>query len=206
MLSNYERVLLQMPERFLQYDQRPMCSRFAHDHDYFYLRMLRRPYRVSRAAGTVSWQTDFGRWMPAGFHEAMTIYDLLCCARPDRQLSGRFCRAENLPGAAHGANPARDLLAPFAAVCDRAPEQLAAACRALGGVPLPVGEVSFRLQLFDELPLMLQFWESDEEFPPELKLMWDENTLQFLKFETVWYAAAYLVERLTAWMEKRRIE
>lgn len=206
MLSNYERVLLQMPERFLQYDQSPMCSSYAHDRDYFYLRMLMRPYRVSRAAGTVSRQTESGDWASAGYHEAMTIYDLLCCARPDRQLSGRYCRAENLHGTAYGANPAGEMLAPFAAVCDRAPEQLAAACRALGGVALPVGEVSFQLQLFDELPLILQFWSSDAEFPPELKLMWDENTLQFLKFETVWYAASCLIERLTAWMETRRIE
>ena len=26
---------------------------------------------------------------------------------------------------------------------------------------------------------MVQFWSSDEEFPPVFKLMWDENVLMF---------------------------
>ena len=49
--------------------------------------------------------------------------------------------------------------------------------------------------------MIVQFWSSDEEFPPVFKLMWDENTLQYLKFETVCYAAAFLTQRLRAKME-----
>ena len=92
-------------------------------------------------------------------------------------------------------------MTPFAALCDRAPEKLARACRELGGVDMGMGELSFRLPLFDFLPVMVQFWSSDEEFPPVFKLMWDENTLQYLKFETVCYAAIFLTQRLRAKME-----
>ena len=47
---------------------------------------------------------------------------------------------------------------------------------------------------------MVQFWSSDDEFPPVFKLMWDENVLAFLRFETVCYAARFLVMRLQAHM------
>ncbi len=68
--------------------------------------------------------------------------------------------------------------------CDRKPEALRAACLALGGREIPMGELSFEIPLFDFLPVMVQFWSSDEEFPPVFKLMWDENVLMFLRFET----------------------
>ena len=74
------------------------------------------------------------------------------------------------------------------------------ACRELGGVDMGMGELSFRLPLFDFLPVIVQFWSSDEEFPPVFKLMWDENVLMFLRFETVCYAARFLVMRLQAHM------
>lgn len=202
MLTNHERVLMQMPQLFLKYDQRQMRSRFEVGGEFLYLTLLAWRYRVSLTAGTVEYLTDGGAWTPAGYYDAMTIYDLLCCAKADAELSGRYCRAENLPGAAYGANPAKDLLAPFAAQCDRESEKLASACRKLGGVPLPVGEISFRLALFDCLPVILQFWSSDDEFPPELKVMWDENTLRFLKFETLWYATFHLIDRLREEMNR----
>ena len=104
------------------------------------------------------------------------------------------------PGTIHGANPAKGAFDDFAADCDRKPEALRAACLALGGREIPVGELSFEIPLFDFLPVMVQFWSSDEEFPPVFKLMWDENVLMFLRFETVCYAARFLVMRLQAHM------
>ena len=84
--------------------------------------------------------------------------------------------------------------------CRVTPEKLKKACLALGGIELPMGELSFQVPLFDFLPVIVQFWSSDEEFPPVFKLMWDENVLQFLRFETVCYAARFLVNRLQAHM------
>ena len=54
--------------------------------------------------------------------------------------------------------------------------------------------------MFDFLPVIVQFWASDDEFPPVFKLMWDENALSFLRFETVCYAARYLTSRLQSYM------
>mgnify|MGYP004663210539 FL=1 len=196
--SNYDITLQRMPAEFLKYDQRRMIRNFAleHDDNFLYLRFLARRYRVGREDGTVMWQDVSGAWRQAGFNDAMTIYDLLCCAKDGCHLSGQYRKAENLRGAMYGANPAAGLFDGIAARCAENPAALVRACRALGGEALPVGEISYKIPLFDFLPVILQFWLPDEEFPASFKLMWDENTLDFLKFETVCYAALFLVDRL----------
>ena len=130
----------------------------------------------------------------------MTIYDLLCCAKDGARLLGRYCQAEHLPGTMHGANPAKGAFDDFAASCDKGPNKLRTACEALSGRDLHTGELSFEIPMFDFLPVVVQFWSSDDEFPPVFKIMWDENVLAFLRFETVCYAARFLVTRLQALM------
>lgn len=199
--SNYDITLSRMPREFLKYDQSRMarfCGRA--DAGFLYLRLLDRQYRVSRALGTIDWTQDGKDWHAAGFLDAMTIYDLLCCAKEGARLSGHFCRAENLPGTMHGADPDKGAFDAFARDCDKDPAALARACRQLSGTALSTGEIAYQLPLFEFLPVVVQFWSSDDEFPPSFKLMWDENVLQFLRFETVCYAARFLISRLQAQM------
>ena len=51
--------------------------------------------------------------------------------------------------------------------------------------------------------MVLQFWESDEEFPSSLTLLMDGSILDFMHFETVWYAAGHLLTRLKRLAEDR---
>lgn len=46
-------------------------------------------------------------------------------------------------------------------------------------------------------PVLLQFWEGDEEFRPKLMLLWDENSMAFLHYETTYYLQGDLLERLS---------
>ena len=59
-----------------------------------------------------------------------------------------------------------------------------------------MGDVSYTIPLFDFFPVTLQFWDGDEEFDPVLKLMWDRRTLDFMRYETTYYAADHLLQRL----------
>ena len=83
-------------------------------------------------------------------------------------------------------------------------EALAEACRALGGVPEGKGDVAYRIQVFPFLPVIIQFWNSDEEFEPELQFLWDTNVLQYLHFETLWYVMGHMVKRLREMVENRK--
>ena len=46
------------------------------------------------------------------------------------------------------------------------------------------------------LPVVLQFWDADEEFDAVLKLMWDEHILDYMHYETTYFAAVHLLERV----------
>ena len=43
---------------------------------------------------------------------------------------------------------------------------------------------------------MVQLWYGDEEFPPRLRFLWDENTTRYIRYETTWYALGLLMKRL----------
>ena len=68
--------------------------------------------------------------------------------------------------------------------------------------PGTVGDVSSILPVFDFLPVMLQFWDADEEFDAVLKFMWDYNTMDFMHFETIAFATMHLIERLKETVEE----
>ena len=66
----------------------------------------------------------------------------------------------------------------------------------MGGTERKGADAGFDIPVFQELYITLLFWEGDEEFAPRLRFLWDENALQYLKYETMYYAVGYLKERL----------
>lgn len=198
-MSNYEITKRRMARSFAQYDQEEMARKFhlSGDAEYLYIRFLNRPYRIHRAEGTVTWSEDgFLSCAEAGFHEAMTLYDVLCNSSEVPAAAGEFVHLNRLVNAA--SKPEQDgmLNERQTRLFDHREAALSRACQMLGGVKWGKGDVAYRLPLFDFLPAALQFWDSDDEFPASLQLLWDKNILQFMHFETVWYAAAHLLSRL----------
>ncbi len=78
-------------------------------------------------------------------------------------------------------------------------DEARALCRSWGGIEQKQGDVSFIVPLFDFFPVWLQFWAGEEELGigPKLNCLWDANTLDFMFYETTWYARGYLQSRLT---------
>jgi hypothetical protein len=52
------------------------------------------------------------------------------------------------------------------------------------------------------LTVAIQFWEGDDEFPPRVRWLWDENALMYLKYETMWFALGLLRSTLRAEMKQ----
>ena len=198
MRDNYAITTARAAQLFLGYDSAAMAEKFALplDEAYLYITFVAAPYRVSRRTGLVE-RLGGAQPAPAGFNESLTIYDVLCDSKPGCRLSGRYCRVNSLPGVAQTAGLGNDLFDSSAVRFDRDPAALARACEALGGTPLSGADVGYTLPLFPFLPVQLRFWRSDEEFPPSLQLLWDEHTLQFMRYETTYYAANHLFTRLS---------
>lgn len=196
--SNYLIQARQAKERFLTYDQQAITRklRLMTDSDYIYVNLLCQPYRLHRHTGNLERQTC-GTWTDANsYEEVMTLLDLLCDSREDRSLSGNWKSMQSFGLMFH-----RDLLEekrdPWAERFQRDPEALRRACLALGGQVILGGDVSYSIELFDGLRIGLQFWEGDEEFPPRLRYLWDENALMYIKYETMYFAITLLLHRLS---------
>ncbi len=198
MADNYEKFMEDSRKRFLAYDQEEMIRRFAlrADASSIYFHILGREAALDRETGYLR---RGGR--RAGVNESVTVYDILSRAQNAPKLSGRWTSITDLGGhiaVSHTQNlrPDREIRP----LVGRTAE-LDALCRRLGGVRRSQGDVSYELPLFDFFPIWMQFWDADEEFPAQLKCMWDANTLDFMHYETTWYAQHFLREELVRGVE-----
>ena len=195
--DNYAIQTRQAQDRFLTYDQQKLIGKFRmrHDEAYLYLPMLSQRYRISRKTGEMQRETARG-WADANTHgEVMTLLDLICDSREDRFISGKWKDMGAFGLLFHRSlleNP-RD---PWADRFEADPEGFRKACLALGGEPFPKGDLAYSIELFDGLRVLVQLWFGDEEFPANLRLLWDENALMYIKYETMWFAKGILLKRI----------
>jgi len=163
-----------------------------------YLQLFDLPCRVRLTDGYAEC-AEAGTFRAAEFGAAMILFDLLGYttenARPadDYALLRSFSRVQNArsyAGEGMFADAERDF--------DRQFALLKPACEALGGVPFGKGDASYRIPLFKDLHMVFSFWRSDEDFPASLGLRFDANTLQYMHYETMWYAAFLCIHRISA--------
>ena len=199
--NNYLLQAAQAKLFFLSYDQEALIRKLnlPFDGDYLYPVLFARRYRLSRTSGDLEWD-DNGVWRDANTHEeVMTLLDLICDSQENRGVSGRWKNMADFGHAFHQSLlEERD---PNAELFQSRQSAFRYACEALGGKPLPTGDIAYAIAVFDGLPLAVQLWFGDEEFPASLRFLWDENALQYLKYETMYYARNLLLERLKAEME-----
>lgn len=199
--DNYAIQARQAKAYFLRYDQEELIRKLDlnADEHYLYTELLCKPYRIRRATGDLEvWR--YGRWERADSHgEVMTLLDLVCDSRRDRWISGRWKQMQSF-GLMFHQNLLEDVKDPWTQRLQENPEALRRACLALGGKPMPSGDISYAIELFDGLRIWLQFWEGDEEFLPRVRYLWDENALMYLKYETMYFAVGLLKRRLAEMM------
>ena len=197
--NNYALQAQSATERFLRYDQNRLIRKFRleADSDYLYFNFIGQRHRIHRGSGQISKQTDRGWEAADSFNEVLTILDLLCDAREDRCLSGRWKSMQNF-GLLFHTNLLEKENDPTAALFDREPERLHRACQKLGARPFPGSDIGYAIEIFDGLEVALQFWHGDEEFAPRLRYLWDENATMYLRYETMHYALPLILGRLLA--------
>ena len=198
-MNNYDRMLDAARRRFLEYDPLALAVKpgVTDGGEYLATCFLGQQTRICKADGAV-----FLDGKPANFEEGLSVYDWLCDRSADAAASESFCPVSSLPGVYVGGSGLSISHESLAKAIDADPAAFARACEQLGASRVDMGDLGFRLHIFPDLPMCLKFYFGDEEFPPSLTLLWDKNTLQFVRYETVYYIAACLVARLTALMKK----
>ena len=200
--DNYQLQAQQAQQYFLRYDQDALIKKLGlqWDAQYFYVNLIGNTYRICRKNGTQQ-KREGTAWVDANSHrEVMTLLDLVCDSRPDRFVTGRLQSMESFGRLFHQ-NLLQERKNPVAERIQRDPAGFCRACEALGGKPVPGGDLAYSIPLFEDLQIGLMFWEGDEEFYPRLRYLWDENALMYLKYETMYFALDLMLAELSdRWM------
>lgn len=197
-MNNYEITRRETEKRFLKYSQENMISRFSleHDAEYLYLPFVNVQCRIERSSGRVEMhRADEEVWQEADFNPAMTIYDYLCDSKPYCHASGEFVTIHSLQ-AVITSRIGGNMFDSMADFIEHNTEAVCRACEAMGGQKAGKGDLSYQFSVFADLQMRLSFWHSDEDFPASLEIFWDKNVLDYIRFETTYYAAGYIMSEL----------
>lgn len=204
-VSNYENMRDQMRGEFIKYNQTKMIRKFSlkNDEYYLYLDFVLRHYRINRSSGVVEWSEDhFENCVEADYNESMTIYDVLCYSKDNCSLSGNYCPVNMLKGIVKSAAPGGNMFQKSADSFNGKLKELKAACSILGEKADMKGDVAAKLYPFSFLPIILQYWEADDEFPANLKFMFDENIMEYMHYETIFFMMGHIVGRIKEIMDE----
>ena len=191
---------------FLSYDQELLIRKFGLEADaqHIYLTYLNAPCRIDRTDGGVEEYAHNGWKECRNFSTVMTIYDLLCYHKGENApvLLRQWCTVGAF--VVMGVTQTGTFTKKYAKRFDGCIDSLRAACERLGGIlqpPMAGEDLACQFPVTNFFPVLLQFWQSDDEFPPKLLLLWDRNADSFLHFETTFYLQGDLLVRLNCLME-----
>lgn len=196
-VDNYEMVNEYWRKLFLQMDHDELAQRFRLKSDArsLWITFYCREYRVDKETGIMVDTEDPRRPIP--FDVRMSIFNLFHYSRKDASVCGRFVPFREVKGASPFApafqkSIAEGLAKPFNGKL----EQLKGACAALKGEPVSHGDAGYIIRAFDFMPVMLVFWDGDDEFEAQANLLFDADITDFIHEETVCCIAGNLMQRL----------
>lgn len=200
-MNNYDLQVDMAKEIFLAHNQQRLIRKFSLEADdaWLYLTYLNTPCRIGRTSGTIEEYHANGWQECREYSTVMTIYDLLCFHKGEHlpALAGQWCTVGSF--IVTGITETEKFTGKYARHFDGNLVELRAACEQLGGIlqkPMAGADLTCLFPVTNFFPVLLQFWEGDEEFAPRLLLLWDRHTDQLLHFETTFYLQGDLLERL----------
>ncbi len=198
-MDNYETAKKQAQRHFLTLDQERLLQScpFPCDAEEISVEFLGCAYRLCRKTGKIV-SCETGK--EAGFEETLSIFDFLCHGGAQKKLSGLWAPVNSLKGRPKTLAALGGFYGELSKVFDRDPAAFRRACEKLGGEAVAMGDVGYKFFVFPGFPVILKFYASDEDFPAQTLLLWDENTLEYLYYETTFYIAGHLLKKIAARM------
>ena len=199
-LNNYEKTLLRAEKEFLRFDQQEIIAagNLKNDECYIYITFFYNNYRIHRHTGKIE---DISQKEPrhVTFEEGMSILDAICEPTPFRRLSGDMVDIAYFHRTAFNG---QSLHQPYADHFSANLEKFSTVCSALGGTSVSGCDAGFRFALFPFLPLEIKLWEGEEGISPALRSLWDSNTRDFIRYESMFYALGHVYTQITKKMEE----
>lgn len=197
--DNYEISRDRAQAYFLNFDQEQIIRTWnlSCDEGHIYVCFLGKDYAVNRKTGEIFRSQDGTQ---AGFSEALSIFDFLCHEGADKYPADVFAPVNSLSGSPKTGGVGTDFHGCTAQIFDCAPDKLNQACLNLGGTAVNMGDIGFQFPLFADLRVIMKFYHSDEDFPAGITLLWDQNLLRYVHYETVFYIASILLDQIATEM------
>ena len=192
-MNNYDKMLQAAQARCAGYDMAVLAAKSGVEDTPAHLKskLFGQTVLVNKTDGAV---TVDGR--AASFEQALSVYDWLCDRRDDAVASGAYCPVSSLPGVFVGGKGLGMEMPKLEKRIHEAPDAFVSAMKIMGAEQIALGDLGWKLDIFPKLSMCLKFYYGDEEFPPQLTLLWDKNSLQFVRYETLYYIAGCLHDRL----------
>ncbi len=212
--SIFEEVEKQWVSRFEGFDPARIAGILGleYDSDHLYIKYFGNDYRLDLKTGRIekrsdepfeeSYDPDRPPLTP-GWHgilyanEAMAIYHILFYTKDEPSMSGEWVQNASLDPR-HVRHPQEDVL--FNDFLKRFPEgteKLRSACESAGGTPvMSKADLSFIFYPFPQTPLLLNYWEADEDFSAQVKVLVDSNITDYVHIETTGCMVSDLFEHI----------
>jgi len=190
---------------FLEFDQEKMIKKFSlkSDCEYIYIYFVGQMYRINRVNGDVEFTVDGCVYSEqAQFNEVLSIFDLLTYSKDNLTLSGEWTGIHNLNTTGiFGYDETGKSYEKYTRKMEDT-GKLKEALEKLGGVQVPFGDIGYVISVFERVPIMIQFWEADDEFSAQIRFLWDKNILDYVRFETSFYIVHHLLDRIVEIIEQ----
>ena len=196
-MNNYDIIVEESKKRFLQWDQNKMIEKYSlrAESEYLYVSFCDRPYRIHRGTAAVE-RMNGGTFLATGFNEVMSIFDLLCYGKDGAVLSGQWVSLAKLAHHVPTSSGNNNIFAAYEKLFDLHVKGLREALDFFGYEPFSPGDVGCVFHAFPCLPIVFQFWQSDDEFPPSINFLWDSRTLDFIHYETIFYIEHHWLQQI----------
>ena len=195
--NRYEMTIDYWRNIFIQMDHDELVHRFnlGSDEEAIYIDFYCSSYKIHKESGIITDRAYPDRHI--SFGTLMSIYNLFYYSKKGACTCGHFVPFREVKGASPFApafqkSIAEDLAKPF----NGKTEQLLNACIALQGEQIEHSDVGFIIHAFEFMPVMLVFWDGDDEFEAQANLLFDANITDFIHEETVCCIAGELMQRL----------
>jgi hypothetical protein len=71
-------------------------------------------------------------------------------------------------------------------------------CEQLGGRPLPMADTACSFLITPRTPVAVLYWQGDEDFPPEAKILYDRSLAGYLALDAIYALAVDVCSRLSS--------
>lgn len=69
-------------------------------------------------------------------------------------------------------------------------------CEKLHGIPLDIADAAYSFKITSHIPVAVLYWEGDDEFPPEAKILYDKTITEHLASDIIYALAVEICTRI----------